>query len=77
MRQRGARGILGLKRIFKIMDDDGSGSLDRQEFMKGLKDYRIQISPIEADKLYGLFDINNDGVISYDEFLRGVVGAMN
>lgn len=77
MRQRGARGILGLKRIFKIMDDDGSGNLDKQEFMKGLKDYRIQMTPAEADKLYGLFDINSDGVISYDEFLRGVVGAMN
>lgn len=45
--------------------------------MKGLKDYRIQMTPTEADRLYGLFDINSDGVISYDEFLRGVVGAMN
>jgi Ca2+-binding EF-hand superfamily protein len=41
MAQRGARGILGLKRIFKIMDDDGSGFLDRQEFAKALKDYRV------------------------------------
>jgi hypothetical protein len=29
MRQRGARGIIGLKRVFKIMDDDGSGYLDK------------------------------------------------
>jgi hypothetical protein len=29
MRSRGARGILGLKRIFKIMDDDNSGYLDK------------------------------------------------
>lgn len=35
------------------------------------------MSPEEANRLYGLFDINNDGVISYDEFLRGVVGSMN
>lgn len=41
MRQRGARGILGLKRIFKIMDDDNSGYLDKQEFNKALKDYRV------------------------------------
>ena len=41
MKQRGARGILGLKRIFKIMDDDGSKTLDKQEFLKALKDYRI------------------------------------
>ncbi len=41
MRQRGARGILGLARIFKIMDDDRSGYLDRNEFKKALKDYRV------------------------------------
>jgi Ca2+-binding EF-hand superfamily protein len=41
MAQRGARGILGLQRIFKIMDDDGSGYLDKNEFTKALKDYRV------------------------------------
>lgn len=41
MRSRGARGIFGMKRIFKIMDDDASGYLDKQEFQKALKDYRV------------------------------------
>ena len=58
MRQRGARGILGLKRIFKIMDDDSSGYLDRNEFTKALKDYRIQVTPEEGKKLYSIFDLN-------------------
>jgi hypothetical protein len=26
--RRGAKGIIGLQRIFKIMDDNGSGTLD-------------------------------------------------
>jgi len=26
--QRGARGILGMQRVFKILDDNGSGTLD-------------------------------------------------
>jgi len=26
--QRGARGILGMQRVFKVMDDNNSGSLD-------------------------------------------------
>lgn len=77
MQQRGARGILGLKRIFKIMDDDNSGYLDNNEFTKALKDYRVQVTPDEGRKLFSCFDLNSDGQISYDEFLRGVVGQMN
>jgi Ca2+-binding EF-hand superfamily protein len=61
MRARGARGIIGLKRIFKIMDDDNSGYLDRNEFNKALKEYRVQVTPEEGNRLYGLFDLNRDG----------------
>jgi len=42
--QRGARGIFGMQRIFKIMDDNGSGTLDIQEFWKALCDFRMPIS---------------------------------
>ena len=35
------------------------------------------VTPDEAMVLYSLFDTNRDGRISYDEFLRGVVGGMN
>lgn len=77
MRQRGARGIIGLKRIFKIMDDNGNGMLDQAEFQKALKDYRVQVTPEEAYVLFSIFDVNHDGNISYDEFLRGVIGGMN
>ena len=58
MRQRGARGILGLKRIFKIMDDDGSGFLDAYEFNKGLKDYRVTVDESQKGQLFKLFDLN-------------------
>jgi Ca2+-binding EF-hand superfamily protein len=77
MAQRGARGIMGLKRIFKIMDDDSSGYLDRAEFNKALKDYRVSVTQEEGGRLFSLFDLNGDGNISYDELLRGVVGEMN
>lgn len=66
-----------MKRVFKIMDDDNSGSLSEQEFNKAMKDYRIQVTPDETIKLFALFDVNGDGVISYDEFLRVVIGEMN
>lgn len=44
MRQRGARGIIGLKRVFKIIDDDNSGFIDMNEFQKALKDYRVNLT---------------------------------
>ena len=75
--QRGARGILGMQRIFKIMDDNRSGFLEGPEFWKGICDFRIQISGEEARELFDLFDINGDGAISYDELMRSVVGEMN
>jgi Ca2+-binding EF-hand superfamily protein len=77
MAARGARGILGLRKVFKIMDDDNSGYLDQQEFNKALKDYRVSVTPEEARKLFQIFDMNGDGNISYDEFLRQVIGEMN
>ena len=36
MRQRGARGILNLKRVFKIIDDSNDGQIDYAEFMKAV-----------------------------------------
>jgi hypothetical protein len=45
---RGARGIIGLRRVFKIVDDDDSKSLDTYEFLKAVKDYRIKISKEEG-----------------------------
>jgi Ca2+-binding EF-hand superfamily protein len=74
---RGARGILGMQRIFKIVDDNGNGSLDINEFWKALCDFRIALSPEECRQLFDLFDINGDGCISYDEMMRSVVGEMS
>lgn len=74
---RGIRGVIGMARSFKIMDDNKSGTLDIQEFWKALCDYRIPISPEECRQLFDLFDINGDGDISYDELMRSVAGELN
>tara|TARA_B110000305_G_C19347066_1_gene592300 strand:+ start:536 stop:691 length:156 start_codon:yes stop_codon:yes gene_type:complete len=42
--KRGAKGIIGLQRVFKICDDDESGALNRAEFSKALRQYKIEIS---------------------------------
>lgn len=74
---RGARGMLGMQRIFKIMDDNGSNTLDIQEFWKAICDFRVPVSPEECRKLFDLFDMNGDGEIDFDELMRNVVGEMN
>ena len=41
MMARGARSIIGIGRVFKIMDDNRSGTLDLQEFAKGCAESRL------------------------------------
>ena len=65
--QRSARGIIGMQRVLKEMDDNSSGSLDIQEFWKALSDFRVTISPEECRKFFGKFDLNDDVEIHYDE----------
>ena len=74
---RGGKGIIGLARQFKIMDDDNSKELDMQEFTKALRDYRVEISNGDIQALFRYIDRNRSGAIDYDEFLRAVRGPMN
>jgi len=74
---RGARGINGIKRIFKIMDDNDSKTLDRQEFAKAMADYRISQDQQEVARIFKMFDRDGNGEINYDEFLRAIVGKMS
>ena len=74
---RGARGLLGMQRVFKIMDDNDSGTLDIQEFWKAICDFRVPVSPEECRKLFDLFDLDDNGEVSYDELMRAVAGEMS
>jgi Ca2+-binding EF-hand superfamily protein len=75
--QRGARGFIGLQRQFKIMDDNNSKTLDKDEFKKAVKDFRVGVSDEDIKTIWNHFDIDQSGEISYDEFVRGVRGPMN
>jgi Ca2+-binding EF-hand superfamily protein len=74
---RGARGIMGLGKQFKIADDDGSRDLDMYEFKKAVRDFRINLQEKDCERLFRVFDRDRSGRIDYDEFLRGVRGEMN
>jgi len=77
MAARGARGIIGLSRTFKIMDDNHSMSLDKYEFNKAMTDFAAGFSGSEIDQLFKYFDANGNGLIEYDEFLRTIRGPMS
>jgi len=74
---RGAAGIKGLGRAFRIMDDDGNKKLDLNEFRKGISDYGLVLEEEEVRGLFGIFDRDGSGTISFDEFLGSVRPPMN
>ena len=75
--KRGAKGLIGLKRQFKIMDSDGSGALDYGEFKKALDDYKCGCPEEECQALFSIFDRNRDGTIVFDEFITAIIGELN
>ena len=66
---RGARGIIGLQRKFKIMDDDGSKSLDMNEFKKALTESGLTLTDGELQMMFNYFDRDGNKSISFDEFI--------
>lgn len=77
IKARGARGIIGLQRMFKIMDDDNSHALSLQEFAKACRDFKIGISDEYLPTIFNAFDLNHDGTLNIDEFLMAVRGDLN
>jgi Ca2+-binding EF-hand superfamily protein len=74
---RGQRGLIGLKRQFKSIDTDNSGSLSLNEFISALREYRLNFQEEDARRLFQYFDLDRDGVLNYDEFLRRIRGEMS
>jgi len=77
LKGRGANGIIGLSRQFKIADDNGSGTLDFNEFKKAVHDFGLTLDPQDVQGLFKSMDIDGSGAIDFNEFLRVVVGDMN
>lgn len=59
------------------MDDDGSRTLNEQEFAKACKDFKIGISDENIPILFKYFDSNRDGCLNIDEFLDAIRGDLN
>lgn len=68
--KRGATGVLGMARLFRIMDDDDSKSLSMTEFKKAIRSSLLVLEDKELVYLFQLFDTDGSGFISYDEFIH-------
>ena len=55
--------------MFADIDDDNSGTIDKQEMAKALKVLRIDVSSREIDDLFRRFDTDGDGRMGYTEYL--------
>jgi len=77
MALRGAKGVFGLRRLFRIMDDDNSNSLSFAEFKKAMQEMAMNLSESELVKLFKRFDYSNEGSISYSNFIRVITGSLN
>jgi len=74
---RGASGVKGLARNFRIADDNGNNKLDSEEFDEVLKYCGLFLSGPEHSALFKFFDINGDGNVSLDEFYTALQGQLN
>ena len=52
---------IGLQRRFKIIDDDGSKSLNMAEFKKALKEFKMDLSEADLRMLFEYFDTDQSG----------------
>jgi Ca2+-binding EF-hand superfamily protein len=78
LKSRGVNSIRGIGRAFKNIDSyNGDRKIDKEEFYIGLKEYGVNISRKEAETLLNYLDTNQDGYVSFDEFLNGIRGKPN
>ncbi|KAF5823427.1 putative protein kinase CAMK-CDPK family [Helianthus annuus] len=65
--------IAGLKQMFKMIDTDNSGNITFEELKIGLKNFGANLEEYEIHDLMQAADINNNGIIDYEEFVAATL----
>ena len=58
--------------MFRIIDDNGSRTLDREELMKGLYDFGLKFTKAEVTQIISDIDRDRSGSVSFNEFLQAL-----
>jgi len=58
-----------LREAFQALDKDGNGSISRDELRARLRELEIELSFDDFQRIFGKLDVNNDGNISFSEFV--------
>ena len=74
---RGVRGLIGLKKHFKMMDKDGNGTISLGELAEGLSNLKIDMKAERVKNIFNTLDVDMSGAISIDEFINGVIGPLS
>eukprot|EP00198_Chlamydomonas_reinhardtii_P007476 XP_001696813.1 predicted protein [Chlamydomonas reinhardtii] len=57
------------RELARKVDDDGGGTLDREELLTALQASDVPVKPENIDEMIVLMDLDRDGVISWKEFV--------
>jgi len=58
-----------LEKIFKLMDKDGNGTLDKEEVIAGYEEhFGLNMTGEQVGKMFEAVDIDGNGTIDYTEF---------
>ncbi|KAJ0400082.1 hypothetical protein P43SY_003937 [Pythium insidiosum] len=72
LKAKGAHGFCGLSRRFRLMDEDGNGSLNLSEFRRAMRECDLELSDADLRLLFQFFDRDRSGSVDLNEFLVGV-----
>merc|ERR1712137_590966 len=62
-----------LREAFKVFDNDGSGSISNDELRRVMTGYGEKLSDEEVDEMIKEGDVDHDGEINYEEFIKMMV----
>jgi hypothetical protein len=77
LKESGARGIFGLKRKFRLADEDENGQLDLKEFTKVIREHGFNWTDSQIKAVFDRFDTDRSTTITFEEFFVAMRGEMN